>query len=330
VHRDHSLHEKLAAARVQLVSAGIAPAEAAVDVPLFACTILGWDRVRLLTERSAAPPPALEPRFSEWISRRIAREPAAYIVGVREFWGLDFHVTPAVLIPRPETEFIVEEALEILNSFAIDVHKVADIGTGCGNIAVSLAHEVGGVRVVATDVSREALMVAGENALRYGVDNRIDFVKTSYLDGIDDTFDLIAANPPYVKDADKAGLAAAVLHEPDVALFGGSNGLRDLEAVLDAAVARLRRSGWLVMEFGYGQEDDVRGLVSARPALRLERVRADLQGIWPAARHPHRQRRSLCQSQCLVRIEQAVGLVAQTRHRDRADQARPSAAEWPP
>ncbi len=275
----HSLHEKLAAARAQLVSAGITPAEAAVDVPLFACTILGWDRVRLLTERSAAPPAALEPTFSRWIARRVAREPAAYIVGMREFWGMDFAVTPAVLIPRPETEFIVEEALEILNSFAPDSHKVADIGTGCGNIAVSLAHEVSAARVTATDVSREALAIASGNAQRYGVGDQINFVETSYLDGIDDTFDLIAANPPYVKEGDKAGLAADVRHEPDVALFGGSSGLRDVEGVLDTAVARLRRGGWLVMEFGYGQEADLQRLVAARPALRLERVRADLQGI---------------------------------------------------
>jgi release factor glutamine methyltransferase len=250
-----------------------------VDVPLFACTILGWDRVRLLTERAAAPPAALEPTFSQWISRRIAREPAAYIVGMREFWGLDFAVTPAVLIPRPETEFIVEEALEILNSFAPESHKVADIGTGCGNIAVSLAHEAAHARVTATDVSREALTIAGANAQRYGVDDRIDFIETSYLDGVDDIFDLIVANPPYVKDGDKAGLAADVRHEPDVALFGGSSGLRDVEGVLDTAVAKLRHGGWLVMEFGYGQESDLRRLVSARPALRLERVRADLQGI---------------------------------------------------
>jgi len=94
----HSLHEALATARAQLVSAGIAPAEAAVDVPLFACTILGWDRARLLAEKAASPPASLEPQLSEWIARRIAREPAAYIVGAREFWGLDFGVSPAVLM----------------------------------------------------------------------------------------------------------------------------------------------------------------------------------------------------------------------------------------
>ena len=274
-----SLHEKLAAARVQLVSAGILPADAGVDVPLFACTILGWDRVRLLTERSAEPPASLEPIFSQWIARRIAREPAAYIVGVREFWGIDFAVSPAVLIPRPETEFIVEEALEILNSFGLEAPKVADIGTGCGNIAISLAHELSGARITATDVSREALAIAAGNAERYKVDDRIEFVETSYLDDVDETFDLIAANPPYVKDTDKPGLAADVRHEPDVALFGGANGLRNVEGVLDTAVAKLPRGGWLVMEFGYGQETDVRRLLAARPSLRLERVRADLQGI---------------------------------------------------
>jgi release factor glutamine methyltransferase len=274
-----TLHDKLSAARAQLVSAGIAPAEAGVDVPLFACTILGWDRVKLLTERPGPPPSALEPTFSQWISRRIAREPAAYILGMREFWGLDFAVTPAVLIPRPETEFIVEEALEILKRFAVESPKVADIGTGCGNIAVSLAHEVGAARVTATDLSREALLVAGSNAQRYGVDHRITFVETSYLDGVDDTFDLIAANPPYVKETDKPGLAPDVRHEPDIALFGGTSGLRDLEGVLDTATNKLTRNGWLVMEFGYGQESDVLRLVAARPALRLDRVRADLQGI---------------------------------------------------
>ena len=198
----HSLHEKLAAARAQLVSAGIPPAEAALDVPLFACTILGWDRVRLLTDRPAEPPASLEPAISQWIARRIAREPAAYIVGVREFWGIDFAVTPAVLIPRPETEFIVEEALEILNAFAIEAPKVADIGTGCGNIAICLAHELSAAKITATDVSREALAIAAGNAGRYKVEDRIEFIETSYLDGVDETFDLIAATPPYMKEKD--------------------------------------------------------------------------------------------------------------------------------
>jgi release factor glutamine methyltransferase len=207
------------------------------------------------------------------------REPSAYIVGVREFWGLDFSVTPAVLIPRPETEFVVEEILALIGQLDTTSLRVADIGTGSGNIAVSVAHDAPHCRVTATDVSRDALHVARLNAQRHGVDTRIAFVETPYLDGIDGEFDLITANPPYVKETDKMGLGADVRHEPEVALFGGSSGLRDVEAVLDAAASRLRPGGWLVMEFGFGQEDDVRGLVAARAALRVDRVRADLQGI---------------------------------------------------
>jgi release factor glutamine methyltransferase len=273
-----SLHETLVAARARLVSAGIAPDDAAVVVPLFACTILGWDRARLLSERSAAPPSELEPQFSQWIARRIAREPAAYIVGAREFWGLEFSVSPAVLIPRPETEFIVEETLGLVAALGRDL-QLADIGTGSGNLAVSVAHEVEACHVTATDVSPEALKVARENARRHRVEDQITFVETSYLDGIERVFDLVMANPPYVKDTDGPGLAPDVRHEPDVALFGGSSGLHAVEAVLDAAVAKIRPRGWLVMEFGYGQEDEVRALTSRRPALRLDRVRADLQGI---------------------------------------------------
>jgi release factor glutamine methyltransferase len=272
-----TLHATMAAARGRLVDAGIAPQEAAVDVDLYALTILGWDRAKLIVEQTAGAPDTLEPRFSQWVERRTRREPSAYIVGTREFWGLDFVVSPAVLIPRPETEFIVEEALRRLDRTRPT--RVADIGTGCGNIAVSLAHEVPTCEVVATDVSAEALAVAGQNAERQGVADRVTFVCTSYLSGVDGPFDLIAANPPYVREGDKRGLSPTVLHEPDVALFGGASGMRDIEGVLDSALGVLRPGGWFLMEFGLGQEDDVRDRFAARPAFRLERVIADLQGI---------------------------------------------------
>src|SRR5690606_7521575 len=114
---------------------------------------------------------------------------------------------------------------------------------------------------------------------RHGVDGRVRFVRTSYLDGIGGSFDLIAANPPYVKQGDRPALARDVQHEPDVALFGGATGLRDIGGALDAAGARLRPGGWFIMEFGFGQEDDVRRLAADRPALRFDRVREDLQGL---------------------------------------------------
>jgi release factor glutamine methyltransferase len=273
------LHERLATAREQLVAAGIAPAEAALDVDLFTRTILGWDRARVLTARSEPAPDGLEPRLSEWISRRAGHEPSAYIVGNREFWGLDFRVTSDVLIPRPESELIVEESLTILTGLALPSPQLADIGTGSGCLAISLVHDFAGAHVIATDVSAAALAVARGNAERHRLRDRVTLVETSFLDGIEGPFDLIAANPPYVKDGDRAGLTRGVLHEPDVALFGGASGLQSVEAVLDAGARTLKRGGWLVMEFGFGQEDDVRQLVATRPTLRIDRIRDDLQGI---------------------------------------------------
>jgi len=280
-----TLHDALATARGRLVAAGIPPAEASIDVELYARTILGWDRARLLTDRQGPRPESLEPTLSSWVARRERHEPTAYILGVREFWGLDFEVTPAVLIPRPETEFIVEEALALLDSGDVPhAHtgspaRIADIGTGSGCVAVSIAHARPDCRIVATDISGEALVVARRNAVRHAVADRIDFVTASYLDGVAGGFDLLTANPPYVKDGDRPALGRGVLFEPEVALFGGDAGLRDIGGVLDAAVSALTPGGRLVMEFGYGQEDDVRRLVSERPGLRLEKVRNDLQGI---------------------------------------------------
>jgi release factor glutamine methyltransferase len=272
-----TVRQALSVARDRLMAAGIPPDEAAIDVELFARTILGWDRARILTESTQLAPAALEPRFSAWVARRETREPSAYITGVREFYNLDFEVNPAVLIPRPETEIIVEAALPLIVR-KLDA-RVADIGTGCGNIAVTLANEARKCRVVATDVSAEALAVAKRNAARHGVFTHIEFVHTPYLDGVPGDFDLIAANPPYVRELDRAGLSPSVLNEPHVALFGGADGMRDIEGVLKASVAKLRLGGWLIMEFGFGQEDDVRARVAQHDDLRLDRVVADLQGL---------------------------------------------------
>jgi release factor glutamine methyltransferase len=272
-----SLFDTLGRGKAQLVAAGIQPDEAAVDVDLYARTILGWDKATLLANLRDPTPAALEPRFSEWIARREHREPTAYIVGTREFWGREFLVTPAVLVPRPETEFIVEEAIHLVRG--LPAPRIADIGTGSGILAVTLAAELPASAIVATDVSDNALDVARQNAQRLGVAGRIAFINTSYLDAVDGLFDLIVANPPYVRDGDKPALSRDVRHEPEVALFGGPDGLRDVGGVLDAAVARVKSGGWFVMEFGYGQEEDVRRLIAARTGLRLDHIREDLQGI---------------------------------------------------
>jgi release factor glutamine methyltransferase len=272
-----TIYEALGRARARLAEAGLSEADASVDVDLYARTILGWDKVRLLIEQQSPVPEPLEPTLSQWIERRILREPTAYIVGHREFWGLDFKVTPAVLIPRPETESIVDEGVAL--GRALTSPRMADIGTGSGCIAVALAMELPRARLVATDVSEDALAVARTNAERHRVADRIEFVATSYLDGVEGEFDVITANPPYVRDGDKPGLSRDVRHEPDVALFGGTEGLRDIAGVLAAASAALVPGGWLVMEFGYGQEPGVEALVGMQTALRLHRVQPDLQGI---------------------------------------------------
>lgn len=261
------------------MAGGIAPDEAAFDVELYARTILGWDVARLLTERAASTPAALEPSFSEWIARREQREPSAYIVGHREFWGLDYLVSPAVLIPRPESELIVEEALARLRD--AESSRLADVGTGSGCLGLSIAHTLRGARVVATDISRDALAVARRNALRLGVADRVSFLQTSYLDGVaGPPFDAIVANPPYVKDRDKPAISRQVIaYEPHVALFGGDDGLRGVRGVLDAARDRLRPGGWLIVEFGLGQDDEIREVVGGYPMYRLESIKEDLQGI---------------------------------------------------
>lgn len=272
-----SLHEALALKRQGLTDAGIPAVDAALDVDLYTRTLLGWDRAQLLTSLHDPVPDGLEPGLSAWTARRELGEPSAYIVGIKEFWGLEFAVSPDVLIPRAESEFIVEETLALLGDRSAP--RVADLGTGSGCLAVALAVERPDALVTATDISAAALVVAGANAARHHVGGRITFVETSFLDGVDGRFDMMMANPPYVRAIDRGGLSRSVRHEPEVALFGGDNGLSAINATLDAAVSVVAPGGWLVMEFGYGQEEDVENMVAERAALRLDHVRQDLQGI---------------------------------------------------
>lgn len=274
-----TLHQHLRLARARLEASGISPSEAAVDVDVLARHVLGWDRATLLVESNRPVPHVLEPALSALVARRERREPTAYIVGVREFWGREFVVTPQVLIPRPETELIIEECLRIADAGDAPPARVADVGTGSGCLAVTLACEWPGARVVGTDVSAAALDVARENTRRHGVEGRVDLVASPYLDAVRGPFDLLVANPPYVREEDGAGLSREVRHEPDVALFGGPGGLRDLAGVLRTAVDAVRRGGWVVIEYGFDQEDAVARLVSQQPGLALDRMRQDLQGL---------------------------------------------------
>lgn len=283
------LRDLVDGARRRLESAGIPAAEAALDAELLARDVLGWDRASWLARRDEAESSVdLEVRSSRGhgafsasleplVARRVAREPMAYIRGTQEFYGREFLVGPGVLIPRPETELVVDATLARLGGRSSS--RVADIGTGSGCLAITLALELPGARVVATDVSSDALHFARGNAAAHGVTDRVDVVETTYLDGVRGRFDAVVSNPPYIRDGDLPTLQSEVrAYEPASALASGVDGLRDLRAVTEAAARTLVAGGVLVLEFGVGQVEAVKGLVEAAGFVEAE-VRHDLQGL---------------------------------------------------
>jgi len=278
-----TLRQLVLDARERLIHAGIRPELAALDAELLAREALGWDRARFLAERNDPAPGGFGARYEQAIGRRERREPVPYITGTREFWGLELEVCPDVLIPRPETELIVEEALQSsVDSRQSSGHspRIADIGTGSGCLAIALAREFPASRITATDISHPALAVARRNAARHGVADRISFVQTSYLSAIDGPFALIVSNPPYVPAVSAPGLTPEVReYEPGIAVFGGADGLEGLREVFSQAAPRLAPEGWLMVEFGYGQDEIIGRLIAEHPSLSLVKIREDLQGI---------------------------------------------------
>ena len=266
-----------------LEQAGWTPDDGRRDAEALARGLLNWDTATWLAERREAAPPAFVDAFAESLARRLRHEPVAYIVGAREFYGRLFSVTRDVLIPRPETELVVDEALAVIDAKTSAGHAVCavvDVGTGSGCLAVTLALERPGLRVIATDISAGALAVAATNAARLGAADRVRFVRTSLADGLEGTFDVIVSNPPYVSVRDRASLMPDVRdYEPHEALYGGDDGLEMIRAVIDLSGARLRPGGSLVMELGAGQSGDAAERVSASTGLRLVRVAPDLNGI---------------------------------------------------
>jgi len=274
-----SIHTRVAEGRDRLRQVGIARDEADLDARLLAEYLLGWDPARFFTAAHGPEPSDFDAPYRALIERRARREPLAYITGRKEFWGLAFEVSPSVLIPRPETELIVESALERFPDLAASL-LIADVGTGSGCLAVVLTRERPHARVVATDVSADALGVARRNAARHAVADRIQFIQTDLLNRNQNSFDLIVSNPPYVPERDLATLPPEVRdYEPAVALFAKDDGLAVIRRVVEQSVARLRPGAVLVFEFGFGQADAVSELISATPGLTMVDVRSDLQGI---------------------------------------------------
>jgi release factor glutamine methyltransferase len=268
------------AAEALVVATGADAPTAWRDAELLARHVLGWDAAEWLTRQREPAPNGFTRMFGALMARRQSHEPIAYITGTREFYGRDFRVTRDVLIPRPETELVVDEALARLPAPTTDrVVRLAEVGTGSGCLAITLALERGDAEVVATDVSAAALAVARRNADRLGAGPRIDFREASLVDGAVSSFDVVVSNPPYVPERDRLTLDADVRdYEPAGALFSGHDGLETIRDLIPAAARALTPGGWLIMELGAGQAHDVVRLAERRGYTAI-RVAPDLAGI---------------------------------------------------
>lgn len=272
-----SVSERVAAARQALVSAGFRPEDAALDAEVLAREALGWDRAALLANGREPASAGFRERLQQMIARRLRREPVAMITGHREFWGLEFAVTPATLVPRPETELIVEEVLRTVPERS--TATIVDIGTGTGCLGIALAVERPATSVIATDISHDALLVARRNAGTHRVADRVQFVQTDLAAGLTVQADVVVSNPPYVPDHTAALLAADVVrYEPSMALFAGDDGLTVLRRLFETVPAILAPGGQFVVEFGFGQEDDVRSAAEGA-GWRVSRMLHDIQEI---------------------------------------------------
>jgi release factor glutamine methyltransferase len=277
-----SVAEAVGEAAKRLRGAGV-PEERREATSLLAHTI-ARDQTFLLTHPEHALAPEEAQRFRLLIERRAAGEPLQYITGRQEFFGLEFEVTPDVLIPRPETELLVETALELLDRAeeTVSEPRVCDVGIGSGCISVTILHERRGARAVGVDISLAALRVAARNALRHGVRERLGLVASdcfAALDPLHERFTMIVSNPPYVAESAMAGLQREVRSfEPRVALTPGRDGLRIIGQLIEAAPPLLVPGGHLLMEIGFDQHEAVRALIDGR-VWRLLDVHRDLQGI---------------------------------------------------
>jgi release factor glutamine methyltransferase len=270
----------------QLTAAGIEPEEARLEAEVLLRHVLGIDRAGFLIRRNEVMPNNAAARFSILLQRRLAREPLAYIIGHREFYGLDFLVDGRVLIPRPETEGLVERVMKAASrrrhaeSPVGHVSIIADVGTGCGCIAIALAVHLPDARLIATDASSDALDLARANARRHSVEQRITFVHGDLLDPLPSRVDIIVANPPYVASAELAALPPEISrYEPRAALDGGPDGLNVIRRLLAQAPSYLQPDGMVLLEIADGQGHAVTRLAQDAFPGACVTIEKDLAGL---------------------------------------------------
>jgi release factor glutamine methyltransferase len=272
-----TLREWLERGEAQLLS-GPHPDRARRDVETLLLHLIGKNRAWLLAHLADDFAGCMAIRYGSLLERRRKGEPIQYITGEAEFYGLPFRVTSDVLVPRPETEHLVEKVIELAPLFRKP--RIVDVGTGSGAIAIALAHEWAKAAVTAIDISETALKVARDNAVRVGFADRIRFLQGDLLSPvIGEQFEFVVSNPPYVSIADRASLAVEVRdHEPEVALFAGEDGLDIYRRLIPAAIAALIPGGYVVLEIGHGQQFDIHRLLTTAESKNIEFI-SDLKGI---------------------------------------------------
>jgi len=261
-----------------LEAAGIPSARLDTEILLSFC--LGCDRLEFLKNPEIQLDQTQLSAFKKLINRRLRWEPVAYIVGRKNFWTFSLEVNKDVLIPRPDTEVIVEEILNIAKKTVSTRIKILDIGTGSGAIAIALACEIPHASVMATDISLTALDVARRNACSLGIQNQIDFRQGDLLEPVKGIFDIIASNPPYIGAQEYEKLPKGVrAFEPREALLAGKSGLEFYEKLIYQAEGYLEKNGWLLLEIGARQEKDVRRIMETSGFYNNIEIRRDYAGL---------------------------------------------------
>jgi len=253
---------------------------ARLDAEVLLAFVLGRDRMEFYKNPDMVISETKLAAFRNLIVRRSQWEPVAYITGRKEFWTFVLEVNSAVLIPRPDTEVIVEETIAICRKLNSPEIKILDIGTGSGAIAIALASEITGAKVVATDISSAALNLAKKNAAASGFKEKIDFRQGNLFEPLDDTFDIIVCNPPYIAAEEYEKLPLGVKeYEPREALLAGKSGLEFYEKLIYQAADFLKKNGWLLLEIGAKQEKGVRGIMEAACFYENIEMRRDYAGL---------------------------------------------------
>ena len=253
---------------------------ARLDAEVIIGYYLNRDRVALYREGDYVPTFEELNSINQGLARRITGAPVAYIIGRKEFWSLEFEVNQSVLIPRPETELLVETVVKLVQRNRMSGMKILEIGTGSGAISVALASELKSGLFFAMDVSRAALAVARKNARQHGVSSRIFFFCGNLCEPLKDAFDFVISNPPYISEHDYEHLSTDVREfEPKAALIAGPEGTEFHRDIINGAVPCIRKGGWLVMEVGYGQREAVERMLRQSEKYDYIGTRCDYAGI---------------------------------------------------